>query len=95
MDVIPFGISPVALTTVVTALGAPAVTHFVGHMIPEINIPYQGEIMMAGAIVGILFGLKGLKGWFRIIALILCGVLFSVGLLRSQFLGGLTLGGEV
>ncbi len=48
--------------------------------------------MMVAAVGIALAMLKALKGWGKIIALVLCGVLFTVGLTRSTFLGGM--GGE-
>ena len=89
MDVIPFGISPVAITTLVSAFGAPAVSHFAASMIPQLGIPYEGEILMAAAGVGVVFMLKTVKGWARVLAVIALGVLFTVGLTRSQVIGQL------
>ena len=92
MAILVLGISPVALTTVVSAFGAPAVSHFAANLIPTLPIPYEGEVLMVGAIVGVLIFLKTLSGWAKIIALILLGVVFTVGLTRSTFVGGM--GGE-
>lgn len=86
------GISPVAITTLVSAFGAPAASHFAAGMIPSLPIPYEGEVLMVGSVVGALIMLKSLKGWAKIIMLILMGVVFTVGLTRSTFLGGI--GGE-
>jgi len=61
-------------------------------MIPIFNIQYEGEIMIVAAIGIALASLKAFKGWGKILALVLTGVLFTVGLTRSTFLGGM--GGE-
>ena len=88
------GLSTVALTNVVTAIGGSVASRFLMPMIPTLGIPYEGELMMVAGIGGAIVLGKSLKGWGKIFALIICGVIFGAGLLKSTFLSG-GIGGEV